>query len=96
MGMEYSGQGGPRQLHIEDRCVSPMVHEVKSEILRLLERTPARYLCQRIKAMRAGPGQSDEAEILARLAVDCPRSFIECGFHPTPYNCIGVQDLPAC
>jgi hypothetical protein len=66
---------------------------MKSRISQFLKRTPARYLYQRIKALRAGTGQSDEADILLRLAVDCPKTFIEFGFHPTQYNCIRLRDF---
>jgi len=66
---------------------------VKTKLYQLLKKSPARYLYQRIKALRGGAGQSDEAEILAGLAVDCPKTFIEFGFHPTQYNCIGLRDF---
>jgi hypothetical protein len=46
-----------------------------------------------MKAMRGGAGQSDEATILADIAGDCPKTFLEFGFHPTEYNCIGLEDF---
>lgn len=36
-------------------------------------------------------GQSDEAQILKRLAGPT-RTFVEFGFHPTEFNCIGFKD----
>jgi hypothetical protein len=63
-----------------------------STALRLLRRTPARYLYNRFKMLRRRGGQSDEAAVLKRLAVSCPRTFTEFGFHPTEFNCIGLDD----
>ncbi len=62
-----------------------------STALRLLRRTPARYLYNRLKMLRRRGGQSDEAAILRRLALDCPPTFTEFGFHPTEFNCIGLD-----
>lgn len=63
-----------------------------STALQLLRRTPARYLYNRFKMLRRRGGQSDEADILKRLAVGCPRTFTEFGFHPTEFNCAGLDD----
>lgn len=63
-----------------------------SAALRVLRRTPVRYLYNRLKMLRKRGGQSDEASILTRLAADCPRSFVEFGFHPTEFNCVGLDD----
>ena len=64
---------------------------MQSRLLALLKRTPARYFYHRLKAMRGGAPQSDESVLLASLAVDCPRTFVEFGFHPSEYNCIGLE-----
>jgi hypothetical protein len=37
--------------------------------------------------------QSDESAILRSLAINCPKTFVEFGFHPTEYNCIGLKDF---
>lgn len=63
-----------------------------STALQLLRRTPLRYFYNRLKMLRKRGGQSDEAVILKRLAGDCPRTFIEFGFHPTEFNCAGLDD----
>ncbi len=67
--------------------------KMKSGLRRLLKKTPARYLYHRIKALRGGASQSDEAGILVGLARSCPKTFVEFGFHPTEYNCIGLADF---
>jgi hypothetical protein len=60
----------------------------------LLKNTPARYLYHRMKSLVGGAhSQSDEAEVLARLAREAPKTFVEFGFHPTEYNCIGLTDF---
>ncbi len=66
---------------------------MNSKLYELLKRTPARYLYHRLKALRGGTSQSDESEIQVRLGVDCPRTFVEFGFHPTEYNCIGLVNF---
>ena len=66
---------------------------MRSQIYELLKKTPARYLYQRLKALNSGAAQSDEADVLVRLAVGCPNTFVEFGFHPTQYNCIGLGDF---
>ncbi len=63
---------------------------MSSRVHRFLRRTPARYLFHRLKMLRGTAGQSDEAAILARVAIDCPKTFVEFGFHPTEYNCSGL------
>jgi hypothetical protein len=37
--------------------------------------------------------QSDESQILKRIAVNCPKTFVEFGFHPTEYNCIDLKEF---
>jgi hypothetical protein len=66
---------------------------MKSALFKLLKKTPARYLYHRVKALRGGAGQSDEATILVNIAAQCPKTFVEFGFHPTEYNCIGLTDF---
>ncbi|RUV00070.1 hypothetical protein EOB36_18160 [Mesorhizobium sp. M6A.T.Cr.TU.017.01.1.1] len=58
-----------------------------------LRSTPLRYYYHLLKARIGGAPQSDESAILARLAVNCPRTFVEFGFHPTEYNCIGLANF---
>ena len=65
--------------------------QMKAALYKLLKKTPARYLYHRMKALRGGAGQSDEAAILVNIARDCPKTFLEFGFHPTEYNCIGLE-----
>jgi hypothetical protein len=69
------------------------MHWMRSSLHKLLKRTPARYWYHRIKALHGGGSQSDEAAILVGLARDCPKTFLEFGFHPTEYNCIGLTDF---
>lgn len=66
-------------------------------IARLLEgtqlETPARYLNARVRQLlHPGRSQSNEGEILARLArqTGAPRTFVEFGFHWHEFNCIGL------
>jgi hypothetical protein len=59
---------------------------MKSGLYKLLKKTPARYLYHRIKALRGGASQSNEALILVGLADACPKTFVEFGFHPTEYK----------
>lgn len=58
-----------------------------------LRASPARYYYHLAKAKFGGRPQSDESRILARIAVHCPKTFVEFGFHPTEYNCIGLTDF---
>ncbi len=48
--------------------------------------TPVRRLRTGLRMLRAR-GQSNENEIIERLAIDCPKTFIEFGFHPAEFNC---------
>jgi hypothetical protein len=64
---------------------------MRAKLYGLLRRSPLRYIYHRIKAMSGGAGQSDESDILVRLACACPKTFVEFGFHPTEYNCIGLK-----
>ena len=48
-----------------------------------------------VPALRGAPqgaGQSDESELLVELSqkIPMPRTFIELGFHPSEFNCIGL------
>jgi hypothetical protein len=45
-----------------------------------------RKLYYRLK-MAGAKGQSDEGRIIADLAKDAPRTFVEFGFHPVEFNC---------
>jgi hypothetical protein len=67
---------------------------ITTPLRKAMRRTPARYLYHRLRAALGGAPQSDESQILARLAgPSCPRTFVEFGFHPTEYNCIGLRDF---
>jgi len=59
----------------------------------LAKRTPARYLYHRLKAAIGGASQSDESALLVGLTRGCPKTFVEFGFHPTEYNCIGLKQF---
>jgi hypothetical protein len=52
----------------------------------LKQNTALRRLYYRLQMARA-KGQSDEAEIIARLTETAPRTFVEFGFHPIQFNC---------
>ena len=41
--------------------------------------------------MHRARSQSNEAEILDRLAVNCPKTFVEFGFHPAQFNCASLS-----
>jgi hypothetical protein len=69
------------------------MRQMKSRLYKLLKKTPARYLYHRIKALRGGVSQSNEASILVGLACASPKTFVEFGFHPAEYNCIGLSDF---
>jgi hypothetical protein len=45
------------------------------------------------RLLRAKP-QSDEAAIIDLLSSDCPRTFIEFGFHPAQFNCASLARNP--
>ncbi|TIP25784.1 MAG: hypothetical protein E5X67_23275 [Mesorhizobium sp.] len=66
---------------------------IQSRAHSFLRGTPLRYYYHLAKARLGGAPQSDESVILSRLAVNCPRTFVEFGFHPTEYNCIGLTDF---
>lgn len=66
---------------------------IQSRAFSFLRSTPLRYYYHLLKARMGGAPQSDESTILSKLAVDCPRSFVEFGFHPTEYNCIALADF---
>jgi hypothetical protein len=69
------------------------MRQMKSRVYDLLRRTPARYFYHRIKALRGAASQSNEADILIALANSCPKTFVEFGFHPSEYNCVGLSDF---
>lgn len=54
----------------------------------LLRRAYYRYKFQSPRS------QSDETAIIARLAVDAPKTFIEFGFHQVEFNCAALARLP--
>lgn len=58
-----------------------------------LRASPLRYYYHLIKGRIGGTPQSDESEILSRLVSQSPRTFVEFGFHPTEYNCIGLNEF---
>jgi len=62
-------------------------------IFTFLKRTPLWYAYYRAKAFCFANSQSDESAILRSLAVNCPKTFVEFGFHPNEYNCIGLADF---
>ena len=43
---------------------------------------------------RISGGQSDESQIIERLAKDAPRTFVEFGFHPNEFNCAPLARNP--
>ena len=53
-----------------------------------------RRLYYRLQMHRAR-GQSDETQILERLTVDVPKTFVEFGFHPVQFNCIKLAANPS-
>ncbi|MER9183610.1 hypothetical protein [Mesorhizobium sp. M0767] len=66
---------------------------VRSRAHAFLRASPLRYYFHLAKARVAASPQSDESLILSRLVGHCPRTFLEFGFHPTEYNCIGLKDF---
>jgi hypothetical protein len=64
-----------------------------STLKKFIKKTPARYYYHLLKGMFGGSPQSDESAILSRIVGECPRTFVEFGFHPTEYNCIGLTDF---
>jgi hypothetical protein len=59
----------------------------------VLRASPLRYYYHLAKARLGGSPQSDESLILSRLVDQIPKTFLEFGFHPTEYNCIGLRDF---
>jgi hypothetical protein len=53
------------------------------------ENTALRRMYYRLQMLRA-KGQSDESQIIADLAKDAPRTFVEFGFHPIEFNCASL------
>src|SRR6516165_1399452 len=51
--------------------------------------TPLRRLHYRSR-LRAAGSQSNEVQIIARLARNCPKTFVEFGFGPIEFNCIAL------
>lgn len=43
---------------------------------------------------RIAGGQSDESQIIERLATKAPRTFVEFGFHPNQFNCAPLARNP--
>ncbi|RWM81983.1 MAG: hypothetical protein EOR84_34585 [Mesorhizobium sp.] len=66
---------------------------LSSRMRTFLRASPLRYYYHLIKGRVAGAPQSDESVILSRLVGDSPKTFLEFGFHPTEYNCIGLRDF---
>jgi hypothetical protein len=79
--------------HLTHAAVQYRILRMLSRISAILRKTPARYLYHRVKALRGGSSQSDEARILVDLSRACPKTFVEFGFHPTEYNCIGLAEF---
>jgi hypothetical protein len=57
------------------------------------ENTTLRRLYYRLKMSRS-KSQSDEGRIIADLAKDSPRTFVEFGFHPIEFNCAELARDP--
>ncbi|RWB31848.1 MAG: hypothetical protein EOQ41_12830 [Mesorhizobium sp.] len=66
---------------------------VRSRTHAFLRATPLRYYFHLAKARLAASPQSDESVILSRIVGQSPKTFLEFGFHPTEYNCIGLSDF---
>ncbi|MER8610752.1 hypothetical protein [Mesorhizobium sp. M1216] len=66
---------------------------VQSRVHAFLRATPLRYCFHLAKAHLGGSPQSDESVILSRIVGQSPKTFLEFGFHPTEYNCIGLSDF---
>jgi hypothetical protein len=58
------------------------------------ENTALRRLYYRLQMLRP-KGQSNESQIIAELAKDTPRTFVELGFHPIEFNCAALARDPA-
>jgi hypothetical protein len=53
------------------------------------ENAALRRLYYRMQMLRA-KAQSDEPQIIERLAANAPRTFVEFGFHPVEFNCASL------
>jgi hypothetical protein len=62
-------------------------------ILTHLKRTPLWYAYYRLRTFFFAGSQSNESAILKSLAVNCPKTFVEFGFHPHEYNCASLVDF---
>jgi hypothetical protein len=58
------------------------------------DNTTLRRLYYRLQMLRP-KGQSNESQIIAELAKDAPRTFVEFGFHPIEFNCAALARDPA-
>jgi hypothetical protein len=58
-----------------------------------LRETPVRRFYVKLKSLLGGRSQSDEAAILVSLVskLNIPNTFVEFGFHPNEFNCIGLR-----
>lgn len=66
---------------------------MKTSIRTFLKKTPLWDAYYRAKTFFFAGSQSDESAIIKSLANGCPKTFIEFGFHPHEYNCIGLTDF---
>ncbi|MER8784983.1 hypothetical protein NKI39_25160 [Mesorhizobium sp. M0664] len=66
---------------------------VQSRMHAFLRSSPLRYYFHLAKARLAGSPQSDESVILSQIVGQSPKTFLEFGFHPTEYNCIGLSEF---
>jgi hypothetical protein len=57
------------------------------------ENAALRRLYYRLRMLRP-KGQSDEGQIISRLAVGAPQTFVEFGFHPIEFNCSELARAP--
>jgi len=62
-----------------------------SNLTAFLKKTPLRFAYHKTKQFLGTSAQSNEHFILKKLAIDIPQTFIEFGFHPSEYNCIGLE-----
>jgi hypothetical protein len=56
------------------------------------DNTALRRLYYRMQMLRA-KSQSDETQIIERLASAAPKTFVEFGFHPIQFNCISLARM---
>jgi len=66
---------------------------MKMSLRTLLKKSPLRYAYNRIKLLLVNTSQSNEGLILKAITKNCPKTFIEFGFHPAQYNCIKLSDF---